>query len=260
MKRAIEDVKNAISKYELWWFLGNIEIRQRYRRSVLGPWWITISMIIFITAMGIVFSKIFKQDLGSYIANFSTGFLFWTFFATSITESAELFRSNSNFIKQIDLPMTMYVFKHISKQIICLAHNFVVYILACMIFKIIPNFYTLLFIPGFLLFVGNLFWISFVISMTCTRFRDMVPIVNSCIQIAFFITPISWSAKLLSSDSKILLFNPIVYLIDLVRSPLLGDQPMLKSWIVGFWMLFFGFSFTLYLYSTNRSRIPFWVN
>jgi ABC-type polysaccharide/polyol phosphate export permease len=258
--KAFADFKTGILQFQLWWYLGHTEIKQKYRRSSLGPWWITISMIVFISAMGVVFSKIFNQPLKDYIPNFTAGFLFWTFFATSVTESAEIFKNNAGFIKQTDLPLSMYVLKHISKQIICLAHNFVVYFLAAFIFKLFPNPNTLFFLPGIFLFLANLFWICFLISMICARFRDMIPILNSCIQIAFFITPISWSAKSLSADSKILLLNPLVYLIDIVKSPLLGISPSFQSWCATLLMLFLGSLITFFVYSSKRSRIPFWIN
>jgi lipopolysaccharide transport system permease protein len=259
-RKAFADIKDATSQFQLWWFLGHAEIKQKYRRSSLGPWWITISMIVFISAMGIVFSKIFNQSLKDYIPNFTAGFLFWTFFATTVTESAEIFKNNSGFIKQTDLPLSIYVLKHLSKQVICLAHNFVVYVLAAFFFKLLPSSTFLFFIPGFLIFTANLFWICFLISMICARFRDIVPILNSCIQIAFFITPISWSTKSLSSDSKILLLNPLVYLIDIVKSPLLGLSPSSQSWCVTLWMLLAGSLITFLVYSSKKSRIPFWIN
>lgn len=259
-KTAFSDLILTFRKSDLWIYLGQIEVKQKYRRSLLGPWWITISMMIFIMAMGIVFSRLFKQDLRHYLPNFTTGFLFWTFFSTSLTEATETLKSNSGFIKQIHLPHLVYIFKHLTKHTIILLHNFAVYILICLYFQINPGLKILLFIPGFFLFNANLFWITLLVAMICARFRDMVPIITSCLQIAFFVTPISWSANLLSPESKIVLLNPLSYMFDIVKAPLLGNFPMAASWITLSTGAILGIFITISLYSRKKTLIPFWIN
>ncbi|HUD00763.1 MAG TPA: ABC transporter permease, partial [Rhabdochlamydiaceae bacterium] len=229
---ALQDFKKALLQRRVWLHLGWVEVKQRYRRSVIGPWWISLSMLLFILMMGVVFSRLFHQTLDEYIPFFTAGFLFWTFISSSVIEGVEIFRSNSGFIKQINLPFSLYVFKHLVRQTIVLMHNSVVYILVCAFFKFNPGSVALLGIPGFILLALNVYWICFLLAMICTRYRDMAPLVNTCVQIAFFITPISWMPKLLDQNPRILKYNPLVYLLDVVRAPLLGTAPANESWIV----------------------------
>jgi ABC-type polysaccharide/polyol phosphate export permease len=227
---------------------------------VIGPWWISLSMLIFILMMGVVFSRLFHQSLAEYIPFFTAGFLFWTFISTSIIEGAEIFRSNSGFIKQINLPFSLYIFKHLVRQIIFLMHNFIVYLLVIVFFKFNPGLAIFWEIPGFILFTINIYWICFFIAMICARYRDMVPMISSFVQIAFFITPISWMPKLLDQNPSILKFNPLVYLLDIVRAPLLGAAPANASWVVCITMALVGCSICFILFSVVRSRIAFWVD
>jgi ABC-type polysaccharide/polyol phosphate export permease len=257
---AIQDLKKGALQYRTWLYLGWTEVKQRYRRSIIGPWWISLSMLIFILAMGIVFSRLFRQNLDEYIPFFTAGFLFWTFISSSINEAAEIFKSNGGFIKQINLPFSLYVYKHLVRQCICLLHNLVIYILVCVFFKCNPGWKALLVFPGFLLLVFNVYWICFLTAIICARFRDMIPIITNCIQIAFFVTPISWTPKLLDSNSSILKLNPLAYLLDIVRSPLLGQLPSLTSWYVDLGLLFMGCLLSLLLFAKVRSRIAFWVD
>lgn len=257
---AIRDLTRGMLHHRVWMQLGWVEVKQRYRRSVLGPWWITLSMLIFILMMGIVFSRLFHQSLGEYIPFFTAGFLFWTFISTSVVEAADVFNANAGFIKQIKLPYSLYIFKHLTKQAICLLHNSVVYLLACLVFKINPGWNILLLIPGFILFVVNMYWICFFIAMICARFRDMIPIINSCVQVAFFVTPISWMPKLLDQNSAVLKLNPLVYLIDIVRAPLLGRSPAAVSWTVCLSMAMIGCFISFSIFSRVRSQIAFWVD
>lgn len=257
---ALKDIQNGTLQYNIWLHLGWMEVKQRYRRTVIGPWWIVLSMLIFILIMGIVFSRLFHQGLDEYIPFFATGFLFWSFISTSIVEATEVFKSNGSFIKQVRLPFSIYVFKHLVKQSIILVHNLVIYLLICVFFKLNPGWPALLVIPGFCLLALNVFWICFFVAMISARFRDLVPMINSCVQIAFFMTPISWMPRLLEKNSKILNYNPLIYFLDLVRSPLLGQFPSMKSVCVSAILAFFGCCLTFFLFSRTRSRIAFWVD
>ncbi len=257
---AFLDFQQTFLRWRVWLHLGWVEVKQRYRRSVIGPWWISLSMLIFILMMGIVFSRLFHQSLNEYVPFFTSGFLFWSFISSSAMESVEIFKSNGGFIKQINLPYNLYVFKHLVRQVIVLLHNMVVYMLVCLFFKLNPGIVIFLVIPGFLLLLANVYWICFLVALVCAHFRDMVPIINSCIQIAFFITPISWMPRLLDQNPAILKFNPLVYFLDLVRSPLLGNVPDFNSyWIVGI-MAITGCVVSFLLFSITRPRIVFWVD
>lgn len=260
LRLALQDLKKGFLQHRVWRHLGWLEVKQRYRRSILGPWWISLSMLIFILMMSIVFSRLFQQPLKEYIPFFTAGFLFWTFISSSVVEAADVFRANEGFIKQVNLPFSLYIFKHLVRQVICLLHNLVVYILICIFFKLNPGFAVLFVIPGFLLLALNIYWICFLVAMICARFRDMVPIITSCVQIAFFVTPISWMPRLLDPNSMIMKFNPLVYMLDIVRSPLLGGLPSLLSWSVNLGLAIVGSALSLVLFSKVRTRIAFWVD
>lgn len=256
----LQDIKKALSLYNIWLHLGLLEVKQRYRRSVLGPWWISISMLIFIVVMGVIFSRLFAQSLPQYITFFTSGFLLWSFVSTCINESTDIFRNNSGFIKQINLPYNLYVLKFLTKNISFLFHNFIVYVLVICFFKFNPGWIALLAIPGILLLIINMYWISLLISLISTRFRDMVPIINSAVQIMFFVTPISWMPKLLGESSIIVKLNPLVYLLDAARLPLQGITPPLHTWIIDMGLAGVGLVLSFCIFNAVRSRIPFWID
>lgn len=257
---ALRDFVKAASQYRVWLHLGLLEVKQRYRRSILGPWWISLSMLIFISVMGKIYSRLFTQNLNEYIPFFTAGFLLWSFLSSCIIESTDLFKMNSGFIKQIKLPYNIYVLKFLTRNLVILAHNFVVYLLVIGLFHINPGWTVLWAIPALLLLILNIYWISFFIALLSTRFRDMVPIVTSCMQILFFVTPVSWMPKLLDANSMIVKFNPFVYFIEIVRSPLLGHACPLSIWAINIGIAFVGLAITMSVFSSSRARIPFWVD
>lgn len=260
LRAGISDLQQALLQYRVWLHLGWVEVKQRYRRSVLGPWWISVSMLIFIVMMGIVFSRLFHQSLNEYIPFFTAGFLFWTFISTSVTDSAEIFKSNGGFIKQINLPLSLYVFKHLVRQVICLLHNTVIYVLVCIYFQINPGKSVFFVLPGFAVLLLNVYWICFLIALICARFRDMVPIISSCVQVAFFVTPISWMPRLLDQNPGLLKYNPLVYFLDVVRSPLLGSVPPFQSLFICSLMAVIGITLSFIVFSAVRTRIAYWVD
>ncbi len=217
-------------------------------------------MLIFIAAMSKIFSSLFHQNAAEYVPFFTAGFVFWSFISSSIMESTEIFKANSGFIKQINLPYTTYILKFLVKNIIILFHNFIIYFLVLAVFKLNPGWRFLVVVPGALLLIINLYWMSLLIALLSTRFRDITPIITSCMQILFFITPISWTPKLLKTESLIVQFNPFVYLLDLVRNPLLGNEVPLSSWSICLSIAGIGFLVSLTLFNRVRTRIPFWLD
>ncbi len=259
LQTSIRDLLQTLAHYRIWVFLGKMDVAQRYRRSLLGPWWISLSMLIFVFSMSAVFSRIFKQDLKDYVPFFTAGFLTWQLISSCVTEATDLFRSNSSYIKQINMPYNIYVFKHVARQLLVFFHNFVVYLLVAIIFRVEFGWNSFLIFPAFFLLVVTLYWVSLLIGLIGARFRDMTPIIANCIQVAFFITPVSWMPKLLSAHSLILLLNPLVYYIDIMRGPLLNIAPSATSWMVTGSITLTGWMISLLTFSHFRHRIPYWV-
>lgn len=257
---ALQDFAEAITRFQVWRNLGALEVKQKYQRSVLGPWWISITMLIFILVLGTVFSRVLSIQFAEYIPYFSAGYLLWLHISTCINESTELFKQNSGFIKQIKLPYTLYVFKFLTKNTIIFFHNFLVYLLILCYFQTPIKWAILLAIPGFIILNINLYWACLSISLISTRFRDMVPIINSSVQILFFITPISWNRQLLGGNLNMIKYNPLMYFIDIIRDPLLGKLPSLNSWMVACTITALGLISSFVIFSRVRHRIPFWVD
>lgn len=260
LRTGLTDFFGAIVKVSVWRSLGVLEVKQRYQRSVLGPWWVSISMLIFIVVLGTVFSRLFSATLSEYIPYFSAGYLMWLYISTCINESTDLFKQNSGLIKQIHLPFHLYVLKFFTKNIVVFLHNFIVFLLVLLYFRVSISWSIVMAIPAFLLVTVNLYWICLLVSIVSTRFRDMVPVINNCIQVLFFVTPISWNRQLVGEHSIIVQWNPVAYFIEIVREPLLGKLPSANCWMVVSMFAVLGSLFSFFVFSKTRSRIPFWVD
>lgn len=253
------DFRASAKVYYLWLALGWVEIRQRYSRSKIGPFWLTISMGILIAALGVVYGTLFKADLKNYLPLLAVGFVFWAFISTTISEGCNSFIASSAYIRQIPLSRGIFVFQTIWRNIVILGHNFIIVIAVLIVFKI--NFLPGLgwFVLGFLLLVANLFWMSALLAVICARFRDLPQIITSALQVVFYITPILFKRDMLSKYPLLIDLNPFAHMIEIVRGPLLGEPVPTVSWLACLIMAVVGILVCLAFHGRYRARIPYWV-
>lgn len=258
---ALTDLLAAFNRLHLVLMLGWQDIKQRYRRSKLGPFWLTISMAVMISMIGIIFGQALGVALADYLPFVATGIIFWNFISTGINEGSTAFISSSGMIRQLALPLTIYPLRVIWRNIVVLGHNLAILPFVFFIVGRDVNFNLFLIIPGFVILVINMFWLAVFLGVLCTRFRDMPPIIGSLIQVFFYITPIIWMPSTVNArvSSWIVNCNPAYHLLELVRAPILGYNPSILSWGIGVGLLVLGSVVTLFFFGMYRNRIAYWV-
>ncbi len=256
---ALQDLIDGSSRWTLWGKLGWNDILHRYRRSLLGPFWLTASMAVMVVSLGVVYSRIFKTELRDFMPFLCVGLLVWNYISTILSESGTLFTGAESYIKQIRLPYSLYVLRFMWSKIIIFAHNFVIYFGVLLYFQIWPGSVALYAIPGFLLVTLNGALTSMYLGMISARFRDIPQIIGSVIQIFFFITPIMWKPELLSEHSNLVALNPFFHLIEVVRAPLLGEVPSLLNYTAVALITFVNGLVAAVFFSRFRARISYWI-
>lgn len=259
LRSAIGDLRAGLLRFELWGVLGWHDIRQRYRRSVIGPFWLTISTAVMVGAMGFLYARIFKQEVSSYLPYLAVGLVVWGTISTMVNESCTVFTVAEQIIKQIRVPLTTHVCRLVWRNAIIFAHNAII-LAAVMLWYgsvTIPNFLAALLGVVALFLTG--IWGGLVIGILCTRFRDVPPLVASVMQIAFFVTPILWHRDMLGDRTGMTAWNPIFHLVEVVRAPLIGHQLPTASYAFVLAMTAGGFLFALAMLTRYRSRVPYWL-
>ena len=259
MNMLFYDIFLAIKAHHLWGYLSWQDIRLRYRRSKIGPLWITLSMAIFCIALGFVYSKLFNADLKEYLPFLSFGYIAWSFVSGITSEMPNVFVDSAQYFKDVKLNPIVVIARALSRATVIFAHNLVIALAIWMYFDIFPGWYLLQIFPGFFLVILNLFFIGVSLAIIGARFRDVAPIVQSLVQIVFFITPIFWFPRLLPEGSLIIQLNPYGYFVDLIRSPLLGIPISGETWFFSVLMSVIGMFCACYLYKSKATKIPFWV-
>jgi ABC-2 type transport system permease protein/lipopolysaccharide transport system permease protein len=256
---AVSDLIAGASLWQLWGRLGWNDIVQRYRRSLLGPFWLTASMAIMVISLGILYAQLFKTDVHDFLPFLCVGLLLWNFLSSFLTEGGTLFIGSESYIKQIKLPYSIYVYRSTWSKLIIFAHNFVIYFFVLMYFQIWPGAVALLAIPGLLIVTLNGALASLSVGLLSARFRDIPQLLNSLTQIVFFVTPIMWKPELLQNRMYIAEANPFFHLIEIVRAPLLGNAPDLNNYVVVLGVTAINAAIAGALFVRFRSRISYWV-
>jgi lipopolysaccharide transport system permease protein len=253
------EVVAGFRAWPVWMILGWDDIRQRYRRSVLGPFWITLSMGIFILVLGVIYSRLFHTNIQTYIPFLSAGFTVWGFISQTTNESCMAFNEGGRIIKQIKLPYSIYVLRVVWRNFIVFLHTVVIFIPVAIIFKVMPSLATLYVLPGLFLVCVNVTWVATTLAVLSTRYRDMPPIVGTGVQIMMFATPIMWPVSSLNGAAIIAEINPLYHLLEIVRAPMLGTSPELESWLIAGGMAVAGSLFATALLASKARRIVFWL-
>lgn len=255
----LDDLKAGLKGYEQWVHFAWHEIRQRFKRSILGPFWITLSMGILVVTLGMVFGGVLNQGSDILVPYLATGLIFWGLFTSVINDGTTVFIAAASYIRDVPLPTSSHFYQMITRNLIIFAHNMAIYVVVYVLYIHTFSLNFLWFIPGFMIFMANIAWIGLLIGILSTRFRDIPQVITNSIQVLFFATPVVWSTASMPTRPAFVVLNPLYHLLEVVRAPLLGHEVGIGSWAMAGAMALAGWTATIWLYGRSKSRIPYWI-
>jgi lipopolysaccharide transport system permease protein len=256
---AIADLAEGLRMWRLSWILGWLDIRLRYRGSVLGPFWLTLSTAVMIGALGVLYSELFKMNIREYLPFLALSLVLWSFISTLVSDACTCFTDYDGLIRSIRMPYFLYAVRVVVRNLLVLAHNIVVILAVYAAFDAWPGWRGVLALPGIALWIVDALAVSLLLGAFCARFRDIPPIVASVMQIAFFVTPIIWKPELVGENARFLPLNPFYSIMEIVRAPLLGGSPDVLNWIAAIVSSLILCAIAWALFLRVRGRLAFWV-
>jgi ABC-2 type transport system permease protein len=253
------DLIVGLRSVRVWHTLGWHDIRQRYRRSVIGPFWFTLSTIIMVAVLGGLYSTLLHQDIHTYLPYLAVGLVVWAYLSTVANEGCVAFIGAGYLIKQIRLPLTVHVCRIVWRNFVIMLHSLPVVVGLLLVFGRWPGWEILLVPFALVLLLLHGVWLGVTLGVLCARFRDIPPIVTNLIQVVFFLTPVMWSPEILKSRAWVAEYNPLYHLIETVRAPLTGRPVLWQSWAWSIGLLIVGFIFAQLLMRRFRNRVPYWL-
>ena len=260
LRAAVSDIADGLVQWRVWWVLASSEIRQRYRRSAIGQFWVTISIAATIGGMGLVFSAIFGQPLNDYLPFLGVGLIVWGFLAGLVNDLAAAFISSEIYLKNYTGARSIAIYRVMARNVLMAGHNLLIVPPLLILCGVSLTWYALLAIPAVCLIILNALWIGLLIGPLCARFRDLPQLIMNITQLAFFLTPIMFRPAQLQERLWVLThLNPFASFVEIVRAPLLGAMPDLYHWIFACITTLVGFSAALPFYARFRGRILYWL-
>jgi ABC-type polysaccharide/polyol phosphate export permease len=260
LSKAARDLLHGFLHWELWWLLALNDIRQRYRRSRLGQFWITVAMAVFIGTIGYVYSHLFRTELKDYLPYLTVNVIVWGFISGTLTDACTAFTQAENFLRQEALPKTAFLLRVLLRNMIVLGHNVVIVPFVFLIVAAPVTGNALLALIGILLIVVNLFFASMFVSVICTRFRDMPQIIATFLQIGFFVSPVMWQKTQIPAEYAFILdFNPFAHHLIVVAEPLLGNVPALYHYAACLFCTLALAALSVPFFIRFRERIIYWL-
>jgi ABC-type polysaccharide/polyol phosphate export permease len=244
-----------------WALLAWNDVRGRYRRTVLGPLWLTLSHGIFIGGLALAYSSIFDRPLNAYFVYLAAGITVWQYIVGSINTAPLIFMRSHNFLVSFNIPASVYIFRFVAGDLITFAHHMIIYVIAIIIVPGVVNWNTLWAIPGMaVLICAGAGW-STILSFLGARFRDLGPAVASVTHMLFFFTPIFWERSAVAGGrgELMVLLNPFYHLLEVVRAPLLGQQPEPTTWLIAGAIALVLMLTGLALYAMKRASLTYWL-
>jgi ABC-type polysaccharide/polyol phosphate export permease len=255
----VRDLRQGIASVHIWPTLAWQEIRARYRRSLLGPFWLTISIGVLIAGMGPLYSRLFGQATSAYFPHLAVSFIVWMLLASLINEGCTCFTGAEGLIKEARMPLTVHVLRVVWKNVIVFFHHSLIFLIVFVVYPP-PLNWSLVLVPFAILAIAiNAIWAGLFLGMLCARFRDIPLIIQSIVQVMFFLTPVLWRPESLGRHAWAAQWNPLNHLLEIVRAPLVDGRVPLLSWGAVLVMTVAGFAMVVPLFARLRPRIAYWV-
>lgn len=260
LSQAIDDLVGGLWMWRTWGVLAVNDISQRYRRSKIGQFWITIGMATTMIGTSIVFSTVLNQPIENYLPFLGVGIVVWGLITGFINDLASAFIANGPYLQSYGGPRSVMLYRVIARNLIQFAHNLLIVPGLWIVFPVGINWATLLFVPAMVLCILNAFWIGLLVAPLSARFRDLPQIFLQLTSLMFFFTPIMYRpSDLRNRLPAITDFNPFYYFVEILRSPLLGKAPETHLWAVALGITVLGYAIAIPFYARFRGRINYWV-
>jgi lipopolysaccharide transport system permease protein len=256
---ALADLRDGFASWRLAWALARLDLRNRYRGSVIGPFWMTLSTLLMMVGLGLLYSRLLGLSLAEYLPHLTVSLVVWNIIAGMVNDACVAMTSAEGVIRQLRVPFTVHALRSVFRNGLTAAHSLPLIPLVFLAFGHIPGPEALLALLGLALLLVDAFFASLLLGMICARFRDIGPIVANIMQLAFFLTPILWKPELLKGAAVWLPLNPFYAVLETMRGPLVegGGGPLV--WLAAvLYTLALG-AVSLAFFVRFRGRLAFWV-
>jgi ABC-type polysaccharide/polyol phosphate export permease len=207
-----------------WMSLVRMDLRTRYRRSLLGIGWSLMQPLAMTAIFCLVFPFFMHVPVVQYVPHALTGLVCWNFVLGCAVAGCHTFLHSESYIRQCPLPLAIYPLRTSLGALFHLFVGMCVLTVVCSIMRGFPGVIPLLSLLPTLALMFVFGWAMVALSGTFNVFfQDTQHLAEVGFQILFYLTPIIYRLSDLPRHrlSWLLQWNPLVAFLNLVRAPLL---------------------------------------
>ena len=256
---ALRDIAEGLRAHRVWMLLARMDIRQRYRRSIIGPFWITIAMVIWILAIGPLYSRLLGVGANELIPYVAMGIIGWGLISGLILEGSAAFVGAEHLVRSIKLPYTVHVLRVMQRNLVVFGHNLLAFVPFMLWLRLVPRLEWLASLLGVALIMIAALPMTILLGTLSARFRDLQQMIASIVQLAFFVTPIFWKADMLKDRAWFADYNPFQVMLELVRRPIVSGIPPAATYGKMLLIIVVLFALALPFFARYRRRLALWV-
>jgi ABC-type polysaccharide/polyol phosphate export permease len=193
------------------------ELKARYRGSILGFFWSFVNPLLLLVTYTLVFTVILpgrhSPELEPYFLFFFCGILPWTWFSSSLLESAGVLIAGGNLIKKVLFPAEVLPVVTVVSNLVHFLLGLPILLAFLLVGGKLKATALLLPIPLAIQFVLTLGLALFLSALT-VHFRDLSNLLGHVLHLWFFATPVLYSlAEVPERMRAYLRLNPMAYVL-----------------------------------------------
>lgn len=256
---ALNDMIDGVKLAPLWIRLGWDQTLSRFRRTVLGPFWLSANLLAISISLSLVWGGLMGVDYRTTFAHTISGILVWSVVGGAIGEGAGVFIASAGTMTSQKLPLSFHIFLVMFRILVNFLAQLITMwvVLAVLQLGAVPAWPLLFSLPIVFLTTAM---ISLIIAFPATRYRDFAQLVGFVLQLLFFVTPIFWVPSPASRHQMLIAkYNPFAHLVGLLRDPLLGVLPRRSDWEWSLSTLILMTALAVVMLALFRKRVVFWL-
>jgi ABC-type polysaccharide/polyol phosphate export permease len=207
-----------------WLSLVKIDLRTRYRRSVIGLGWSLLRPIAMTVILCAAFRRILNQDVENYAPFLLSGLVLWEYIMTATKQGCHCFFQGEAYIRQHPAPIAIYPLRTALGETVHFLMALCVVVSLVWYLKGFANLPALLSLVPTLLLLFVLAWsLALIAGFANVYFQDTQHLSDVGFQMLFYATPIIYKLSTLGSGRLGLIasYNPLIPFLDLVREPII---------------------------------------
>jgi lipopolysaccharide transport system permease protein len=211
-----------------WLSLVKMDLRTRYRRSILGMGWSLLNPIAMTIVLCTVFHSLFHLPIREYALYLMTGLATWQYVLNVSKDGCQCFFLGEQYIRQHPAPLAIYPLR-------TALGGTVHFIMALTVVLCLAAYFNggfpgpaqfLCLAPGVLLLFILGWSLAVLTGSFNVMFQDTQHLADVGFQILFYATPIMYKLDSLKDHplTRLMAYNPLVAFLQMIRAPILDNR------------------------------------